>query len=272
MKIDSAQVANYISEIAAEEIVPRFGRLRAEEVIDKGGGDPVTAADLESEKRLTKCLSDLLPGSRVVGEEAVHADPNVIDSLSNEGQIWIIDPLDGTNNFSKGSEIFAVMVALLSDGKTIAAWIYSPISDIMTIAEAGGGSWQNGSRLQTSLTVNAAAEMNVSVHTGYVPEPPKSSMEVAAKAFKSNRPLYCAGQVYVDVATGFFDGAFYWRVKPWDHAPGSLIVIEAGGAVRYIDDGKPYTAIDQGRHGLIASANDEVWEVIHNRLVRRKNK
>src|SRR3546814_9282988 len=57
-------------------------------------------------------LTDLLPGSLVVGEEAVHAEPALMDQLASDAPVWILDPIDGTRNFAHGRPVFAIMVAL----------------------------------------------------------------------------------------------------------------------------------------------------------------
>ena len=90
-------------------------------------------------------LTRLAPGLAVVGEEAAHADPTVLDSLS--GACWIIDPIDGTSNFASGSGHFATMVALADAGETIAGWIYDPQRDRMCRARRGEGAFIDGERL-----------------------------------------------------------------------------------------------------------------------------
>ena len=93
-------VAAIVAEVAAEELMPRFRHLASGDVRDKGPGDPVTVADEAAERALTRRLAGLLPGSLVVGEEAASADPAVVDRLSQDNPVWIIDPVDGTTNFA----------------------------------------------------------------------------------------------------------------------------------------------------------------------------
>ena len=97
------QVAELIREVAATVVLPRFRHLATDEVHQKAPGDLVTIADQESERELTRGLTALLPGSTVVGEEAAAADPGVLDRLDGRGPIWIVDPVDGTNNFAAGT-------------------------------------------------------------------------------------------------------------------------------------------------------------------------
>src|SRR5690242_20515707 len=107
---DSDRVARLIAETAAAEIMPRFEKLERHEIQEKRPGDLVTVADLAAERRLSLVLQDLLPGSRIVGEEAVAADPCVLAALAEADPVWLIDPIDGTGNFAAGKPIFAVIV------------------------------------------------------------------------------------------------------------------------------------------------------------------
>src|SRR4051794_10278381 len=100
---------------AGRAILPRFCALAQHEIEGKSPGELVTVADREAEALLAAGLAPLLPGSRVIGEEACSADPRLIDALG-EGIVWLVDPLDGTGNFAAGRPEFAVMVALLRDG------------------------------------------------------------------------------------------------------------------------------------------------------------
>src|SRR5262245_63225070 len=101
--------------------MPRFGKLEPGDVSSKAPGEPVTVADREAESALAAGLTALRPGSVVVGEEAVSADPSLLGRLRQPGEVWVIDPIDGTANFAAGREPFALMVALLRDTVTVAA-------------------------------------------------------------------------------------------------------------------------------------------------------
>jgi len=114
---DVAKVAGIIREIAEEQVLPRFQALADHEVQEKVAGELVTVVDLAVEDHLTRRLTELLPGSLVVGEEAVHADPALMDRLASDAPVWIIDPIDGTRNFAHGRPVFAIMVALAKAGR-----------------------------------------------------------------------------------------------------------------------------------------------------------
>jgi len=261
---DPEKLVAALEAVAAEEITPRFRNLQAGEVSDKGGGDFVTRADEESERKLTRILAGLLPGSVVVGEEAAHADPAVIGRIAGDAPVWIIDPLDGTNNFAQGNELFAVMAALVVKGESVLGAIHMPTRGQTAVAEAGSGAFMSGARLKAAAP-RPLAQMRASIHTNYLPEDIKPRFKAAAKAFGSNEEIYCAGRVYVGLAEGALDGALFWRTKPWDHAMGTLILREAGGVDGFAD-GSAYKPTEQGRYGLIAASGRETWRLTRDQL------
>src|SRR5262245_54483812 len=126
--IDLNAVDDVIRAVAAEHILPRFRRLATHEIREKGPGNLVTIADTEAEHALTARFREYLPGSVAVGEEAVATDPLVLDRLSGEAPAWILDPVDGTMNFTRSIPRFAVMVALSVRATVQAGWIHDPVT------------------------------------------------------------------------------------------------------------------------------------------------
>lgn len=263
--VDSNKVAELIQTVAAEEVLPRFQNLAAHEISEKTKGDPVTEADLAAERRLTAGLMALLPGSLVVGEEAVHADSSILKRLAGHEPVWLIDPVDGTKNFTEGSDLFCVMVALVQGGQTTHAWTYAPVADEMAMAELGAGAQLNGARLKAPDTPVAVAAMRGAVHTKYLDPDIRAEVERTMGAFASNEQLYCSGLTYVRLATGALDHAVYWRANPWDHAMGALIVAEAGGRTAYFDE-VPYVPDAGGKRGIISVASKANWQIVRDTL------
>src|SRR6478735_7892979 len=106
--------------------------------------DAVTVADRLAEHALTEIFRRADPGCLVVGEEGVYADPTPLAALPHAELAWVIDPVDGTRNFTEGSPDFAVMVAEVRAGVTTRSWIWQPVHDLMMIAERGAGVTRNG--------------------------------------------------------------------------------------------------------------------------------
>ncbi|WP_213011273.1 inositol monophosphatase family protein [Paractinoplanes toevensis] len=252
-------------EVAATIVLPRFRHLAESDIHQKSPGDLVTIADQEAEKALTSGLIALLPGSAVVGEEAVAADPKVLDHLSDSGAVWIVDPVDGTNNFAAGKEPFAIMTALIRDGEIAASWILDVPGDHLTMAEAGSGAYRDGVRVKTRTDDPGAGALSGVVAARYLPP---QLREIAGgnapKLGKVTNGHHCAGYEYPAVSIDAQQFALFWRILPWDHAPGSLIVREAGGTVRHLD-GSPYRVTDTER-GMLVAANDDIWRTVRDTL------
>ena len=144
----TGDVEEAVRKAAAQEIMPRWRRLAAHEVDQKAGPhDLVTDADRKAELYLTEVLPRLLPGSVVVGEEAVHANPASYGAIRGEAPVWIVDPVDGTRQFVRGEEGFCTLVALAHRGVVHASWTYAPAGDRLATAARGGGAFLDGERL-----------------------------------------------------------------------------------------------------------------------------
>ncbi|MBT4464600.1 MAG: inositol monophosphatase, partial [Rhodospirillaceae bacterium] len=144
---DNKRVIDIIEAAAVDEIMPRFQHLSGDDIREKGPGDLVTIADLNAERYLSEHLLELVPGSCVVGEENADADPDVIKQIQGDAPVWIIDPVDGTGNFSRGQAPFVVIVAYVEGGVTKTGWIHDPITGETIHAELGKGAWSGDRRL-----------------------------------------------------------------------------------------------------------------------------
>ena len=250
---DLQQVAEIIKTISEQEVLPRFKNLSVSDVDTKDSSeDYVTTADTQTEKRLTKELTALLPDSLVVGEEAAFQDPSVLDCLKDDKPVWIIDPIDGTMNFAYGRSEIGVVVALVHNGETVAGWLYNPVYRRMIMGEKGSGAWYEGRRLK----VAEAKEFHRM--TGSV------GRRVAFKDDRLPKPAWwgSASFGYMMIVSG---GAHYsaYRskvIKPWDHAAGVMLHAEAGGYTAYAD-GESYVPL-VGTNHLISAPNKDAWEYL----------
>jgi fructose-1,6-bisphosphatase/inositol monophosphatase family enzyme len=262
--IDIEKVTALIAQAAAEEIVPRFGKLAAEDVREKGPNDLVTVADLAMERRLTAALSDLLPGSTVVGEEAVSDDAQVQDRLNDAAPVWLIDPVDGTTNFTEGRPMIAVIVALVRRGRTVAGWIHDPLAGATATVEEGAGAWSAGARLRVAPPTEPPT-MTGALNFKYFPVDLRERLKARRERVNAVRPLFCAGQEYLRLARAEIHFAQFWRIKPWDHAAGVLLHREAGGHAARIN-GEPYRPTDRDG-GLLLAPDAASWRALHDTLL-----
>ncbi|MFN8531935.1 MAG: inositol monophosphatase family protein [Dehalococcoidia bacterium] len=259
------QVEDLMRGTATEAILPYFKQLSEQDVQEKSPGELVTIADQRAERQLTAGLLNLMPNSIVVGEESVAADPSLLQAVVGEPWVWIVDPLDGTANFVAGHGPFAMMVALLRNGKTVAACTLDPLKQVAATAEAGAGAFLNGTRVYTATQVPPLVSMRGAIYTRFLPVDLRTRLEARAGVFAEVLPgTRCCGFEYPAIVLGNQHFVLYWRTLPWDHLPGTFFIQEAGGVVRRLD-GSPYIA-GEDRVGLLAARNVETWETVHAAL------
>ncbi|MBC7103238.1 MAG: inositol monophosphatase [Parvibaculum sp.] len=265
----AGKVAALIKEASADIVMPRFRALAAHEVEEKSRGDLVTIADREAELWLAPRLEALVRGSRVLGEEAAAANPALLSHLDDDMPLWTVDPVDGTANFAAGREAFGLMVSLLEGGETVRAWIYLPVVDALAVSERGGGAfWHDRSgsvRLDAGAASAEPAEQTASFYVRFMPDEWKSGIESCAAGVGATTSLLCSAWDYTNVARGQHDFITYHRMLPWDHAPGSLILREAGGVVRDIETGMDYAPRTlKGPH--LVARDEESWQRTAERI------
>lgn len=265
MNIPHAQVEALLREAAERIIVPLWRNLRQDDVKEKSAGDITTSADTRCERFLASHLPGLIDGSVVLGEESVHDDPSLLSALRSDAPVWVIDPLDGTRHFVSGDRHFAIMVCLLHSGITIGAWILNPLEGTLVSAEKGCGAFEGSGRLFVESSSLPLDRVRGVVRTTYLPDFLRSTAEAAAGTFMSLESARCAGYNYPSFAKNEIQFLFYYRTLVWDHAPGVLIVQEAGGFVRRLD-GTEYSPVDD-RKGLLCASNRDMWMSIQRTLV-----
>lgn len=264
--IDINKVSSIIAEIAETDVLPRFQSLADHEIEEKVAGELVTVVDVAVEKLLTARLQDLLPGSLVVGEEGVHAKPELMEQLGEDAPVWIIDPIDGTRNFAHGRPAFAIMVALVQKGESRAAWILEPVSGRFGVGERGGGAWLNGARMHVAAA-DSPARMTGSLHaSSYAPKNLARRVDQRRARVSAVKSLRCAGAEYLRLAAGEVQFSLFTRLMPWDHVPGALLQEEAGG-VALCFDGTAYRAERYREIGLLMAPDRPSWDALHETLL-----
>jgi len=252
-----APVEALLRTVGAEVHMAHFGRLRASDIREKTPGDPVTIVDREAEARLGAALSQLLPGTTLVGEEAAAADPAVLERI-DAGLCWIIDPLDGTANYAAGHGPFGIILALAERGETIAGWLYDPVSGRLCHAHRGAGAWIDG--IPVRARPSGEAFPVAAISTLFIAEDRRDAMhDQGAGRVRFVDVPRCAAEQYPRIVTGINDITTFERVLPWDHAAGVLFVEEAGGRAAR-PDGSAYRPGDRA-NGLIAAASPELWDL-----------
>ena len=264
--IDLNKVAAIIAEVAAVEIMPRYRCLTEQDVGTKCDKTFVTVADRATEAALTEKLQAYLPGSVTVGEEECENHPEVLQRLAGAGDVWIIDPIDGTRHFVEGRPGFGVMVALTRNRETIASWIHDPLTGDTLQGEQGGGVWLQGQKMhlasldpQTAPLGLVGARLKARIDKqGTLP------LEIGqASAFDYSR-LFAGPRLFADSKDARATFLFYRQTKGWDHAPGLFLHREAGGYATTFA-GTPYDPLYIDR-GLLVAPNVAEWKAIYDEV------
>lgn len=256
-------VEGAMREASQSAIIPRYQALARDDVTHKAADDVVTVADHEAETILAEQLGRLLPESAIVGEEAAHADPAILERLS-DGLCWIIDPLDGTNNFAAGKPPFGVLVALAQGGETIGGWILDCLTGRFCHAGAGQGAWIDGERViaQPSRENPPVAAISLVFLDAAEREAIKAHIAPHYRLVDIPR---CAAEQYPRLVLGQNDVSVFSRTLAWDHAAGVLFLNEAGGKAARLD-GSAYRPDEHDRPGLIGAASPRLWDELAARL------
>tara|TARA_R110002124_G_scaffold54589_3_gene155201 strand:- start:1198 stop:2025 length:828 start_codon:yes stop_codon:yes gene_type:complete len=256
-------VAELMREVATLEILPRFRALNDGDIEEKSKGDYVTIADRNAELWLTPRLEALVPGSRVLGEEATAKTPDLLSIIESAEPYWTVDPVDGTGNFVAGRDTFGVMIAFVETGIVRQAWIYLPVSGDMVMAELGAGAYLHAtgkaSRLNAGQASDDVEKITGAFNVRFMNETWRDSVELFADTVPRKSTNLCSAWDYTELARGRQDLVTYHRMMPWDHAPGSLILREAGGVLRSLDADVDYRPATLGAPHL-AARDEASWQ------------
>ena len=220
--------------------------------------DLVTKADIESEKYIIKQINKRFPYHSILAEESGN-------NSNNSEYLWIIDPLDGTTNFTHNLPIFAVSIGLVKKNiGTICAVVYNPAADKCFYAEHKKGAYLNKKVIKCTSS-NTLSNSLLATGFPYLHDDRYDlSFEIFKEFYDRTRGVRRLGAASLDlcfVAMGRFDGYYEYELKAWDICAGSLIAIEAGAKVTDWDNSK--LPIDGSRilatNGLI---HDEMVNVL----------
>ncbi|MFH1288453.1 MAG: inositol monophosphatase family protein [bacterium] len=212
---------------AGKFLKSRVGKIRKMKY--KGEIDIVTDVDLKAERIIVEAILKNYPNHSILTEEA-----GTIQGKESEYR-WIIDPLDGTTNFSHGYPFFCVSIALEKQGEIIMGAVYEPVRDELFFAEKGKGAYLNNKKISVSPVNDLKKSLLV---TGFAYNIHKAkrnnNINHFRKFLKTAQAVRRDGAAALDLAyaaCGRSEGFWELRLNPWDVAAGYLIVCEAGGRV-----------------------------------------
>jgi myo-inositol-1(or 4)-monophosphatase len=229
MTMDTPKVLDVVEEVIREAgavVRDRFGETHR--ITHKGEVDLVTEVDTEVEGLILGRLREAYPDYRALSEEEGGASWFVEDPL------WVVDPVDGTNNFAHHYPWVAISIALVQEGKTLIGAAYDPLRDELFAATRGGGATLNGEGIRVSAIPKLAEAL---LATGFPYERrvmEENNTRRLDHFLRRSVGVRRAGSATLDmayVACGRLDGYWELGVKPWDIAATILILEEAGGRV-----------------------------------------
>jgi len=227
--------------------------------------DLLTVADTESEKAAVSLIKRYFPQHNFLAEEFIY---NKTDS----GYTWIIDPLDGTNNFANGIPIFCSSVALAHKAKVLAAAVYDALRNELFYAQEGKGAFLNGRRISVSKAKSIPQALLI---TGFYYDRGKNMVETL-EAIKRFHFAHCVGvrrfgAAALDlcyVACGRATGFWEFELNPWDFAAAKLIIEEAGGKMT----GRHSEKIPLFNKHFIVASNKKIHKLMLDIIESRRPK
>lgn len=220
--------------IAAGDIIRRkFPQTR--EITSKGWRDIVTDADFAAQKAISRIITQRFPDHAFLSEEGRHD----ID-LSAPIPTWVVDPLDGTTNYSHRFPSFCVAIALAHYDEIQVGVVHDPLRAQTYFAEKGRGAFVRGAkgrarakRLHVSNLTDIGDSL-ISVDWARKPEVRERIVAALGRIAAECRSIRAVGSAQLGlayVAAGYLDGYYHLALQPWDVAAGALLVTEAGGKI-----------------------------------------
>lgn len=239
---------------AGHVIVKALDRLDMLRVDEKSQHNYVTEIDKKSEQIIIDIISRAYPNHSFLGEETG-------EHKGDSGGCWIIDPLDGTNNFIHGFPHFAISIGYQENGKIEHGLVYDPVRNELFTATRGGGAYFNQTRIRVSQHkyLNGAFVCAGSP-IGRARDRLKPYFQMIEAVYHEASGVRRTGSAALDlsyVACGRFDGFWEAGLSPWDVAAGSLLVTEAGGLISDYY-GEPHS-LDNGQ---IVAGNPKIFKAI----------
>lgn len=262
---DRTILAMDLAKKAGEEIL-RISQNNDLDIKEKGTKDVVTIADTKSEEIIVKGIEEIFPNDSIIAEEN-----GTYHTTENE-YTWVIDPLDGTSNFSRGIPFYCVSIGYMKDNKPMGGAIYIPCTKELFACERGKGSYCNNQKLHVS-TINDLSKCLTTIGfnnrypemTDWFSEIHKNAMENMYNVEK----LFSTVISLCYVASGRIESHLELYCYLWDICVGSLLIEEAGGKVS-AERNKPLNYLKLDKQ-IILGTNGNIHNEFVNIVGTQKN-
>jgi len=220
------QIAILAAEAGGKKLLREYRNFNRAKVSYKAHHEIVTAADLASEKEIIKTIKKNFPDHEILSEESG------VGGVKSD-YCWIIDPLDGTTNFSMHNPLFAVSIGVAFRGEVVVGVIYAPALGELFVAEKSKGAFLNGKKIKSSKLGKKGRTLNTYCHGR---EEKDIRLALAYMNYQKLHGFDCrqlgsAALELAYVASGRVESIVIPGAHPWDVAAGVILVREAGGRV-----------------------------------------
>lgn len=243
---------------AGDVIVRHLEQLDRIKITPKSNEESFCEVDVKAEQAIINTIHKAYPDHGIIAEESGSHN-------ADAESVWIIDPLDGTNNYLHGFPFYAVSIALRVKNRIEHAVVYDPLRHECFSASRGYGARLNDRRLRVSKQTQLSAAMlgtafpmrNASRNQRYLP-----TVEALSGKCAGVRATGSAALNLAYVASGRLDGSWDFGLRPWDIAAGCLLVQEAGGLVSDPQGGEEYL-----KHGDVIAGTPKVFKSLLQTLM-----
>ncbi|MFA6392040.1 MAG: inositol monophosphatase family protein [Patescibacteria group bacterium] len=220
------QVAIRAAREAGASLLKRFHNISSKDVQFKDKHEIVTSEDYRAEKIVLKHIKKNYPDHSVLSEEGG-------GKKRKSEYLWVVDPLDGTTNYSMGNPLYAVSIAVFKNDEVVLGVVYAPFMKELYVAEKGKGAFLNGKKLKVSKLSTVGESMLTYCH-GHRTEDRKRAIAIYSRLKHDGRDIRQLGAASIElgfVADGRTETIVIPGAHPWDVGAGVLLVREAGGKV-----------------------------------------
>lgn len=253
---DLKTLRTLVRSCAQEELLPRFADVGRNL---KRDGSIVTEADHAMQNRVQRELARQWPQYAFLGEEMPAREQSKLTSAGQQA-LWVLDPLDGTSNFTAGVPFFSVSLALLVDGRVEIGLVYDPIRDEAFYAQRGVGAWLNGLSLGTRAPLNLSLARSIAVIDFKRLDRALAGRLGAEPPYGSQRNFGSSALDWCWLADGRFHVYLHGGQKLWDYVAGSLILSEAGGQALTLE-GEAVFNIGLDSRSVVAARDPKLFEI-----------
>ena len=254
-KILLNRLAELVREVAQTAVMPRFLNTA---VSTKSDGTRLTEADLHAQALFAERLPQII-NCPMLGEEMSADEQHAIWQHAATG-LWVVDPIDGTNNFINGLPHFALSVAYICHGRAQLGAIFHPMMQEMFTAERGRGAWLNGRPLPLRHAPKKLNESIAGVEVKYLRSGKLASRMQTLHPFGSQRSMGSSTLDWCYLAAGRYDLYLHGGQKLWDYAAGALIYEEAGGRLATLEGDDFWSGEHVFKRSVIAGLQSDLFE------------